>query len=69
VSLVFGLLKKFQVKFSGKARRGEKTRDNGKRRHAMGDQGGKKDKEKGQKQKAEKQKQKSTLIDSQKRKP
>jgi len=32
----------------------------------MGDQGGKKDKEKGQKQKAEKQKQKSTLIGSQK---
>jgi len=32
----------------------------------MGDQCGKKDKEKGQKQKAEKQKQKSTLIGSQK---
>jgi hypothetical protein len=33
--------------------------DNKKRRGAMGDKGGKKDKEKGQKQNAEKQKQKS----------
>jgi hypothetical protein len=41
--------------------RGEKTRGNGKRRYAMGDKGGKKDKEKGQKQKAEKQKQKSKI--------
>ena len=39
--------------------RGEKKRDNAKRRYAMGDKGGKKDKEKGQKQNAEKRKQKS----------
>ena len=51
--------------------RGEKTRDNGKRRYAMGDKGGKKDKEKGQKQNAQKQKQKSkNNLDKQpKRKP
>jgi hypothetical protein len=49
----------------------EKTRDNGKRRYAMGDKGGKKDKEKSQKQNAEKQKQKSkNNLDKQpKRKP
>jgi len=45
--------------------------DNRERRQAMGDKGGKKDKEKGQKQNAEKQKQKSkNKIDKQpKRKP
>jgi hypothetical protein len=37
----------------------EDVLDNRKRREAMGDKGGKKDKEKGQKQNAEKQKQKS----------
>ena len=36
-----------------------KLRINGERRQAMGDKGGKKDKEKGQKQNTEKQKQKS----------
>jgi hypothetical protein len=51
--------------------RADKTRDNGKRRYAMGDKGGKKDKEKGQKQNVEKQKQKSkNKLDKQlKRKP
>ena len=45
--------------------------DNRERRQAMGDKGGKKDKEKGQKQNAEKQKQKSkNKIDKQpRRKP
>jgi hypothetical protein len=49
----------------------EDVLDNGERRQAMGDKGGKKDKEKGQKQNAEKQKQKSkNKIDKQpKRKP
>jgi hypothetical protein len=49
----------------------EDVLDNRKRREAMGDKGGKKDKEKGQKQNAEKQKQKSkNKIDRQpKRKP
>jgi hypothetical protein len=46
-------------------------RDSGKRRYAMGDRGGKKDKEKGEKQNAEKQKQKAkNKLDKQpKRKP
>ncbi len=38
--------------------RGEKMRDNGKRRYAMGDKG-KKDKDKGRKQKINKQEQKA----------
>jgi len=48
-----------------------KLKVNGERRQAMGDKGGKKDKEKGQKQNAEKQKQKSNnKLDKQpKRKP
>jgi len=42
--------------------RGEKLKDNRKRRSAMGDKGGKKDKEKGQKQNAEKQKKRQKEI-------
>ena len=51
--------------------RGENMGNNGKRRYAMGDKGGKKDKEKGQKQNAEKLKHKSQKkLDKQpKRKP
>ena len=49
----------------------EITEDQQERRQAMGDKGGKKDKEKGQKQNAEKQKQKiNNKLDKQpKRKP
>jgi hypothetical protein len=51
--------------------RPEDVLDNSERRDAMGDKGGKKDKEKGQKQNVDKQKQKSkNKIDKQpKRKP
>jgi len=51
--------------------RQEDVSDNRKRRDAMGDKGGKKDKEKGQKRNAEKQKQNSkNKLDKQpKRKP